>query len=100
MQRKAALLFIGLVMSITLQVMVLHPIYHLGTDDIQPQHVVIHKADLPDDEKHWLPIIAQTAVLTFLPILLATSMIQARMLQTKQAVRHFLLAVFYQSSYR
>ncbi|MFP7169998.1 hypothetical protein [Terribacillus sp. 7520-G] len=100
MQRKAALLFIGLVLSITLQVMVLHPMFHLGTNDIQPQHVVIHKADLPDDEKHWFPIITQTAVLTFLPLLLVPIMLQARMLQTKQAVRHFLLAVFYQSSYR
>lgn len=100
MQRKAALLFIGLVLSIMVQVMVLHPMYQLETNDIQAQHVVIHKADLPDDEKHWFPIISQTAVLTLLPVLLIISMMQARMMQTKQAVRHFLLAVFYQSNYR
>lgn len=100
MQRKAALLFIGLMLSIMLQVMVLHPMYHWEANDIQAQHIVIHKADLPDDEKHWFPITTQTAVLTFLPVLLVASMMQARMMQTKQAVRHFLLAVFYQSSYR
>jgi hypothetical protein len=100
MQRKAALLFIGLLLSVMLQLMLVHPSHYWNTNDIEPQHVVSHKADLPDDDKHWFPILAQTAVLLLLPLLLAGNMMQARMMQTKQTLRHFLLAVFYQSSYR